>query len=235
MKNYAVEIVLAVLLLLALLGFNHWHHPNAPMDSAEVEHYLSILARDTPLPEQEKTELLRHLRAWAEADDGKPVYMLNLMRYYPALRDLPEVRGFSGSPAEANAYYESQVMPILFRVGGYPSFAGSMQGVLTGAEKNTNLITYDPALDNWNSVLVVRYPSRRAFFELISDPEYLKYMPYKLASALVGLVPMNGELILPMLNWALAVLLLLVFLLVAWLRALRRRPGAVNAAERVTQ
>lgn len=235
MKNYRVELVLATVLLLAFLGFNRWHNPTSPMSQAEVDRYLGILEQDAPLPESDKAELLRHLRAWAEADDGGPVYMLNLMRYYPALRDLPEVQGFSGSPAEANAYYESQVMPILFRVGGYPLFAGSMQGVLTGAEKNTNLITYDPALDNWNSVLVVRYPSRRAFFELICDSEYLKYMPYKLASVLVGLVPMNGDIIMPVLNGALAVLLLLVFMVVVWLRALRRRSGAVNAAESVTQ
>src|SRR5215213_6933045 len=45
------------------------------------------------------------LRAWAEADDGKPVYMLNLMRYYDELRPFPGAPDFQGSPEESNTLY----------------------------------------------------------------------------------------------------------------------------------
>jgi len=139
------------------------------------------------------------------------------------------VAGFQGSPVEATAYYEEHVAPILFGVGGYPVFLGAMQGTLQGTASSSNLMAFDPAVDNWNSVLiiryplsVIRYPSRAAFFELLTDPQYLKYLPYKVASLLVALSPMKGDLILPQLDWALGTGLLILFLAIAWIRALRR-------------
>lgn len=222
MKTYRFEIILGALFLAIFIGYSHWHAPHNALSQSEVDGYISTLERNLPWPAEEKREISRHLRAWAEADDGQPVYMLNLMRYYPQLRQSAEVTGFTGTPEQANAYYEEHVMPILFRLGGYPLFASSMQGVFSGDQPSTNLITFEPLLDNWSSVLIIRYPSRRAFLELISDPEYAKYVPYKAAAEMVGLTPMKGDLILPLLNWALAAGLLIVFLLLAWIRALRR-------------
>lgn len=222
MKTYRFEIILAAVFLALYLGFASFHAPHNALSQTEVDSYISTLENSMPWPADEKAEVIRHLRAWGEADDGQPVYMLNLMRYQKALRPLPEVAGFNGTPAQANAYYEEHVMPILFGLGAYPLFASTMQGVLGGAAPSTNLITFDPAIDNWDSVLVVRYPSRRAFLALISDPEYIKYVPYKAASVLVGLTPMKGEVIVPPLNWLLAACLLMVFLGVGWLRAVRR-------------
>ncbi|WP_324731223.1 hypothetical protein [Pseudomonas paeninsulae] len=222
MHKYRFELILAALLLAVFVAFGQWHAPGSKLSADEIEGYMSTLERDLAWPEEEKGEILRHLHAWAEADDGKPVYMLNLMRYYPQLRPLPQVAGFKGTPEQANAYYEEHVMPLLFARGAYPLFASTMQGVLGGEQPSTNLITFEPAIDNWSSVLVIRYPNRRAFLDLVSDPEYLKYMPYKAASLLVGLTPMKGDLILPMLSWALGAGLMLLFLAVAWIRALRR-------------
>jgi hypothetical protein len=45
---------------------------------------------------------------------------------------------------------------------------------------------------------------------------------YKAAALNAGLALMKGDLILPLLNWALAAVLLILFLAVAWLRSLRR-------------
>lgn len=228
MSRYRFELILAALLLTVYLAFSALHASGNAMDKAEVEGYIATLEQNLPWPADEKAEVIRHLHAWGEADDGKPVYMLNLMRYLPQLRPLPEVAGFTGTPQQANAYYEEHVMPILFRLGAYPLFASSMQGVLGGEQPSTNLTTFDPVIDNWSSVLIIRYPSRRAFFQLLSDAEYIKYMPYKAASVTVGLTPMKGDLILPLLNWALAAVLLLVFLILAWLRALRRASTKVT-------
>ncbi len=68
----------------------------------------------------------------------------------------------------------------------------------------------------------MRYPSRRAFFELISDPDYLKVMPNKLASLMVVLTPVNGDTVLPVPSVMFGGFLLFVFLLVGWVRAARR-------------
>jgi hypothetical protein len=72
-------------------------------------------------------------------------------------------------------------------------------------------------------VLVVRYPNRRAFFDLISDPAYIQVMPYKLAALEVALVPVRAELVVPDLRWVLGMVLLAAFFALGWLRASRRR------------
>lgn len=225
MKTYRVEIILAALLLILFITFAKWQLPGSRLSQPEIDGYMARLEQGLPWPADERRAILQHLRAWAEADDGQAVYMLNLMRYYPQLRPIPAVAGFQGTPAEANAYYEENVMPLLFKLGAYPLFASSMQGVLAGEQPSTSLITFDPEIDNWDSVLIVRYPSRRAFLDLLSDPEYLRFAPYKAASVLLGLTPMKGDLILPVLGWALGALSLILFLAVAWLRALRRSRG----------
>ncbi len=72
-------------------------------------------------------------------------------------------------------------------------------------------------------MLVVRYPDRRAFFELLSDPDYPKVLPYKLAALKVVLLPMHDELVVPDLRWVVGALLLAVLALVAIVRANLRR------------
>ena len=37
-------------------------------------------------------------------------------------------------------------------------------------------MVYRPDLDNWDRVIVVRYPGRRAFPDLVATPGYLKVM-----------------------------------------------------------
>jgi hypothetical protein len=222
MKNHRFEIVLGTLLLAVFLAGSAWFAPGSKLSQSEVDRRLAALERHAPWPAEEKRAILEHLRAWAYADDGRPVYMLNLMRYYRELRPLPGIEGFQGTPEQANALYEQKVRPLLFRLGAYPIFGSAMQGVLDGAQPSTNLISFDPAVDNWSRVLVVRYPSRRAFLELICDPAYLEFLPYKAASLMVALTPMQGDLVLPDALPALAVLLLTVFFAAAWIRALVR-------------
>ena len=65
-------------------------------------------------------------------------------------------------------------------------------------------------------------PSFRAFLDLVSDPEYLKVMPYKLAALKVVLVPISGDLVLPDLRWVVVGGCVVVFLLAGWVRAARR-------------
>jgi hypothetical protein len=43
------------------------------------------------------------VQEWAGGDDGRPVLLLNRMRYREALGSLPPGSDFSGSPQEANA------------------------------------------------------------------------------------------------------------------------------------
>ena len=109
----------------------------------------------------QRPELMKRVRAWMENDDGKPFYMLNLMRYYLELRPLPNAPEIKGTPRESNARYEAATRSMLLKLGGYPLYAGTPHG--------KNLVEYDPALDGWSRLLLVRYPSRRALLKLLTQ------------------------------------------------------------------
>jgi hypothetical protein len=226
MKTRRFEIALAGALLLAFAAFCWWQAPGSggKLTRQEVDAYLRVIEPRMPMPPEEKAEALARLRAWGEADDGEPVHMLNLMRYFDRLQPLPGMQSFKGTPEQANAHYEAATLPILERLGGYPLLGGEVAGVRSrDGRQHSNLMAYDRDVDDWSRVLVVRYPGRRAFFELLANPAYLDVMPYKLASLKVALVPVRAEVVIPELRWFVGAVLLALFLAVGWLRATRRR------------
>ncbi len=223
MKRYRVELSLAILMMGIFALVWHWQVPRRTLRRADVDDYIRRIDAGVELPGNEKADLLAHLRSWGEADDGKPVFMLNLMRYYDAARSMPGRPDIAGNPRDLNAHYEEVAMPKLFKLGAYPLFAGEPEGVRAGAQPSTNLSGFDDALENWGRVLVIRYPDRRSFFELLSDSDYIKVLPYKLAALKVVLMPMHDEIVVPDVRWQVAALLLAVLALVAIVRADRRR------------
>jgi len=204
------------LLLVLFVAICLWQMPGlagSRLTKDEISRYLAAIEK-LPFPSDEKAELLAHVRAWAEADDGKPFYMLNLMRYHDKLRTFPGSLPFSGSPRESNAIYEKAATPLALKTGAYPLFAGEVQG--------GNVMGFGPGQDGWNRVLLMRYPSRRAFLDLVTDPGYAPIAPYKLMALEVVLVPSASELVLPNLWVATGVVLLLTFVTIGWVRAARR-------------
>jgi uncharacterized protein (DUF1330 family) len=199
--------------LVILFAVYWWQHPGGKLTTAEIDSYLAAADRQLPMPPEEKAESLRRLRAWATADDGRPVYMLNLMRFYPQVRPLPGGPAADMTPADANAHYEDVAMPMLLGKGGSALFGGESQGA--------NVLPYAGNEDNWSRMLVIRYPNRRAFLELVTDPRYATIMPYKLASLELILSPFDGQMVLPDPTLATAVVLLISFLAIGWWRARR--------------
>jgi uncharacterized protein (DUF1330 family) len=80
------------------------------------------------------------------ASDG-PVYMLNMIEFLP------------DGGAERYAEYGAAVAPLLEKAGGKPIFAGRPSEHLIGE-------------GSWDMVLVVSYPTRQAFLDMVSSPEY---------------------------------------------------------------
>jgi hypothetical protein len=220
-RYYRPEALLALASAGAVLGVSalQWTRKLSP---ADVDHYIGILERDLPPELEDRKEFIARLRAWAENDDGRPVYMLNLMRFYDDLKSLPE-GPVTGTPRDASAHYETSVAPMLVRKGGYPVLTGSATKVRGGQGRASNLMVYRPDLDNWDRVLVVRYPGRRTFLELVTSPAYLEVMPYRLSSAEVVLTPVSGEVVLPDPRWMAGAIGLVNLLLAGWIRAARRR------------
>ena len=99
----------------------------------------------------------------AELPEQGALLMLNLLRYreqaaYPP--DHPEGEK-PQSGREVYAHYAALVQPHLRRVGGRP---------LQKAPALLSLIA--PQDEDWHDFLLVRYPSRSAFLQMISDPEF---------------------------------------------------------------
>ncbi len=92
------------------------------------------------------------LAAFRAGDDGGPVVMLNLLRYADGDSSLYEE-------------YSRKVLPFLAKVGGEVLYAGAC---------STKVIAGESYAGEWDSILLVRYPSRAAFLEMVSDPEYLE-------------------------------------------------------------
>lgn len=184
----------------------------------DIDRYLTAVGTQLPLLAEEREELLARLRRWAEADDGKPVYMLNLMRYYDPPRAYPGApTDFSGTAEQANAHYERGVTPLVLRCESYP--------LLTGRAQGTNLTPSAPEFDEWNRVLLMRYPSRRAFLDLLADPAYAKLWPYKAMAVQLVLLPVSGDLVLPELKAVAAGAAISLLLGVGWLRSALNNRG----------
>ncbi|GAA4917094.1 DUF1330 domain-containing protein [Streptomonospora salina] len=83
-----------------------------------------------------------------DEDPGGPVVMLNLLRFAPG-----------GRPAYEE--YSRKAGRFLKKYGGEVLYAGDGASPLVAEEGQ-----------DWDAVLVVRYPSREAFSRMVSDPEY---------------------------------------------------------------
>ncbi|HMS60928.1 MAG TPA: DUF1330 domain-containing protein [Solirubrobacteraceae bacterium] len=89
------------------------------------------------------------IRRFRDEDDGGPVVMLNLLR-------------FAGEPGRASyAQYAARIQPFLDAVGATVLYAGSCSTVLVAPDEH-----------RWDALLVVRYPSRAAFLQMVGDPDY---------------------------------------------------------------
>ena len=89
------------------------------------------------------------IRRFIDEDDGGPVVMLNLLRFKP-----------DGRESYAR-YAEALGDRFLARYGAELLYAGQGSTVLAA----------EPGQE-WDMVLLVRYPSREAFSRMVADPEY---------------------------------------------------------------
>jgi uncharacterized protein (DUF1330 family) len=89
------------------------------------------------------------LKSYLANDPGGPVVMLNLLRFAEGGRELYA------------QYADALTATFLPRYGGEVLYAGNGSTPLV-AESG----------QDWDAVLLVRYPSRHAFSQMVADPEY---------------------------------------------------------------
>ena len=203
------ELILAAALVILYVVFWAWHSQGAgKLTQPEIDQYLAIIEK-LSLPETAVQAFIARLRPWAEADDGKPVHMFNLIHFFTKLQTFPGAPEFEGTPEQANARYEKSLMWLWLSHASYPTFIGAPQA--------KNLINIQPER-TWCNMTVVRYPSRRIFLKLISHRTYAPLAPYKFIALELDLVPVSRGTVVPDLRWFVGGGLAIIFLLVEWIR-----------------
>jgi len=101
----------------------------------------------TPNPDQ--------FRELSEATDDGPVVMLNLLKFKVRAEDE------EGSGRAAYGRYGDTALQMIEERGGRVLWAGKGEQVLIG----------DPDED-WDQIVLVEYPSRAAFLDMVSRPRY---------------------------------------------------------------
>ncbi len=107
------------------------------------------------------------LAAMAAGDLDAPVVMLNLLRYRETARDGAGVDGKTGRAAYE--VYGEAFAKLHPRFGGEPVWMGRALNSIIGNEE-------------WDVVMLVRYPARRQFVEMMRDPDYLAIAPVRAAA-----------------------------------------------------
>lgn len=112
------------------------------------------------------------LQAFLEgAEDDSPVVMVNLLRYREQAL-YPE--GFAAEPCsgrEAYGRYGAVAAQRIASVGGRLLWMRSVEATVIG-----------PDAERWDDVVLVEYPSRKKFIEMVSQPEYLAAAPHRTAA-----------------------------------------------------
>lgn len=86
--------------------------------------------------------------------DDKPVVMINLLKF-------KTVTDSGESGRDTYNRYLTAISPMLRSVGGRLLWMGAVDQVFIGKSQ-----------DEWDMAMLVEYPSRRAFIQMISDPAY---------------------------------------------------------------
>src|SRR5438045_9158343 len=163
------QLILAAAVVILYVAFWLWHSQGAgKLTPAEIDQYLATIEK-LPLPENGVQAFIVRLRPWAEADDGKPIYMFNLIHFFSRMQTFPGAPEFKGTPEQANAHYEKSLLWLWLSHASYPTFIGAPQA--------KNLINIQPER-TWCNMTVVRYPGRRIFLKLISHRTYAPLPPY---------------------------------------------------------
>jgi uncharacterized protein (DUF1330 family) len=125
------------------------------------------------------------LQALAQLPDTGPVVMLNMLRF----REQAEYPAGSGhtpcSGREAYRRYTKEAAKHFEPLGGKLVWLGQVDRVIIGPEQEL-----------WDDVFLAQYPSRRAFVQMVTNPNYLAITTHRDAaladSRLIAMHPTAG-------------------------------------------
>jgi uncharacterized protein (DUF1330 family) len=103
-----------------------------------------------------------HLQRFVQqAGDDGPIVMINLLRYREHAEYPPDSTASPCSGREAYQRYGAVATQKVAEVGGRILWMGKVQAIVIG-----------PDGEEWDDAVLVRYPSRKAFLEMVGQPDY---------------------------------------------------------------
>jgi len=105
------------------------------------------------------------------ADDESPIVMINLLRYRAQAAYPKDFEAEPCSGREAYARYGATAAKTIASVGGRMLWMGSVRASLIA-----------PDAEQWDDAILVEYPSRKAFVEMVSQPVYQAAAPHRTAA-----------------------------------------------------
>ncbi|HEY9161523.1 MAG TPA: hypothetical protein VIS94_10600 [Desulfomonilia bacterium] len=159
-----------IILVVIYLIFLNWNYRwlKKPLTKAEIDR-LSAKGGYDDMSAVGKA----NFRRFMEADDGKPFYMVNLMKYREKALyhegEFPDVK----TGEDAAKLYNRAVIKELIKRGSYPVFY---------SRKMANLISDSDGTDFFEHVGIVRYRSRRDLLNMVESPVYEECIKHKWAS-----------------------------------------------------
>ncbi len=186
--------------VLALLGFALWYHPDGePLSDREIDAFSDrLVALGPPL-----TEFLdpADTRLFLERDDGGPFFALNLFHLRERASYQPGI-DLDRSGRRAMREFTRLVLPLWLSKGGHPVFVSRF---------------VDDASSEWQLASIVRYRSRRDWATLVTSDAFVAAVSHRLAAAGSNVrVSLPGTLLpSPVLLALLASLILVVLIVLA--------------------
>ena len=111
------------------------------------------------------------LEEMAEADQESPFDMINLLKYRPvAIYDSEADNAIGRSGREAYQEYGKAVVPKIMGLGGSLVYIGACDHHFVGDESQ-----------DYDELIIVRYPSRRAYLEMFNSTEYQEAIKHRKA------------------------------------------------------
>jgi uncharacterized protein (DUF1330 family) len=101
------------------------------------------------------------LQDFLKGSDETPIVMINLLRYRERAAYPPGSDAEPCSGREAYQRYAEVALRTVSEVGGRPIWMGHVASALIAPEG-----------ESWDDAVLVEYPSRKAFLDMIARPDY---------------------------------------------------------------
>ena len=203
--------VAGILLAIWAAAAYFFYAPTTPLSEDEIDNYMVdvqrlleqsfVMPEGTGLDARGLAGAMADLRGVAERDDGKAIYMVNLMKWREGELSFP------AGVAPADSIKTAEEADIAYNEGLFWDLLANYSHTAYLSSAEPNALNYGTnagsEADGLGEIGIFRYNSRRDFFNMITSDSYLNIMYLKMVSmGAIAIAPSqpHGLLFNPMPN-----------------------------------